>query len=976
MAAGSYRQIVGQKGTQAFLWTQFLGAFNDNVFKIAVSLIAVSAAAGSGSGYLTTVGAVFILPFVLFSGYAGELSDRLSKRTILVATKVFEIATMGLAVLAFAIGSLPALLSVLFLMALQSTFFSPAKYGIVPELLPDKDLSRANGLLEMSTFVAIIVGTSAGSFMFSAWRDRLPLLGLVLLAVAVAGTISSLWIPRVPAAATAGPARLSPFGGIGSGIARLRRDRTLWLSVIGMSYFWFFGALLQMAILLLGTEVMHLTEYWVGVLGAFLAVGIALGSMAAGRLSGDKVELGLVPLGSIGIGVSSLLLSRVESFPAVCSLLAFLGLSGGLFVVPLNALLQQKAGAAERGQLLATNSFLNNVGILLASGVLWMLRDRLQIKPPQILFLFGLVTLAANVYVLRVLPAFLIRFVLWLLTHTVYRIRIEGQEHVPFRGPALLVCNHVSHVDGFLVGACVQRFIRFMVYRPYYELKAFNWILRLMHAIPVAAGRRDVAESLQRAREELRQGHVVCIFAEGAISRTGNLLPFKRGFERIVEGLDVPVIPVHLDQVWGSIFSFKNGRFFWKFPTRIPYPVTVTFGRPLPSTAKAADVRQAVMELGAEAVARRMEKAGQLHGRFIRAARRRFFSFAMADSLGRRLTYGQALIASLVLARKIRRRCGDDRMVGLMLPASVGGALANIGVALAGKVPVNLNFTAGREAMASAVEQCGIRTVITSRMFLAKARLDEPQGAWSLEDVMNDISALDKVVMTLAAVLLPSRVIQRLCGARGGGSDDLATVMFSSGSTGTPKGVMLSHRNILANIEGMRQVFWVTERDVLVGVLPFFHSFGFTGCIWLPLVSGFGVVYHANPMDAGVVGELVQKHRATMLLSTPTFYAAYIRKCSAEQFATLRYTVVGAEKLREPIARTFREKYGLDLLEGYGCTEMAPVVSVNVPGCAPAGQTGQKLGTASGIRCRASPRRPSTRIRERTSRPGRKASSS
>ncbi|TMA58611.1 MAG: MFS transporter, partial [Deltaproteobacteria bacterium] len=916
------------------LAAQCLGAFNDNVYKMVVSLLAVNAAvsAGGGSGALSLISVIFILPFFLFSGYAGYAADACSKRTVLVVTKAFEIGAMGLGFFAFLSGRIELMLGVLFLMALQATFFSPAKYGILPELLPDKDLSRANGLLEMSTFLAILLGTSLGSMMFAAWKDRLGVIGLVLVVISIAGTLASLGIPKVPPAGTGKSFRLNPWAEILSGLRRLSEQRVLWLTVVGISYFWFLGALLQMDILLFGKEVMGLDDLWVGVLGTCLAIGIGLGSLMAGRLSGDKVELGLVPLGSIGIGVFSLLLSSsAASYPQTAVALALLGFSGGLFVVPLNAFLQQKSGQGEKGRLIATTNFLNTIGILLASAVLWVLRDQFHIQADWIILILGLFTLLATVYILRTLPDFLIRFTLWMFTHTVYRIRIVGQEHIPFRGPALLVCNHISFVDGLLVGACVQRFIRFLIYRPYYEMKSVHWLLRLMKAIPVQGGRpKEVLKSLGRAREALRRGHVVCIFAEGAISRTGNFLPFKRGFERIIEGLDVPLIPVHLDQVWGSIFSFKEGRFFWKWPRRIPYPVTVSFGHPLPSTAKAEEVRQAVMELGGAAVQYRRTARDLLHLRFIAAAKRQWFSFCMTDSSGRDLTYGKALVGSLLLARWAQKQCPQDAMVGLLLPPSVAGALANIGVLLAGKVPVNLNFTAGPEALTAALQQCRIGTILTSRMFLAKAKVEQRDGMVFIEDVMQQISPVQKTRTALTALLLPSRLLQALYHQGGQKPDALATVVFSSGSTGLPKGVMLSHHNILSNVEGIEQVFSTTKQDRLMGVLPFFHSFGFTGTLWFPLLCGFGAVYHANPLDAKTVGELVQQYQATILISTPTFYAAYLRKCSVEEFSSLRYAIAGAEKLREPLAQAFKDKYGLDLLEGYGCTEMAPVVSVNL----------------------------------------------
>jgi acyl-[acyl-carrier-protein]-phospholipid O-acyltransferase / long-chain-fatty-acid--[acyl-carrier-protein] ligase len=931
MATHGYRETLKHRGLQPFLWTQFLGAFNDNLFKIVVSMLAVHAVAAARAGReLSIVSAVFILPFLLFSGYAGQLADVYSKRTVLVVSKSLEIvaATLGLA--AFLVGQLQLTYAVLFLIALQATFFSPAKYGILPEILPDRDLSRANGVLEMSTFVAIVLGTAAGGYLFDAARMHLWLIGLLVVGVAAVGMATSFGIPPVAAAAPGRRISLNPWGEIWSGLVALRRDRVLWLTVIGISYFWFLGSLLQLVVILFGTEVMALGDTWVGVLTAFAAIGIGIGSLAAGRLSGDKVELGLAPLGAIGMGVFAVALSRSgHSFTLAATNLTLIGFFGGLFAVPLNALLQQRSGGQEKGRLMATNNFLNMLAIAAASGVLSLCSGPLRLPPDRVLVVFGVVTLLSSLYVLWLVPAFLLRFSLWLITHTVYRIRIVGQENVPVRGPALLVCNHLSHVDGLLVGSCVQRFVRFLVYKPVYEHRLLHPLLKLMKAIPLAAG-REAPASLDRARRELEQGHVVCIFAEGSISRTGNMLPFKRGFERIAEGLNVPVIPVYLDRVWGSIFSFKGGRFFWKWPVRIPYPVTVAFGDPLPSTTTAAEARLAVQTLGADLAIDRRQRDESLARQFVRTAKHQWQSFAMADATTKPLTFLRALAGALLLSRWARRRLASQSSVGLLLPASVGGALANLGLSMAGKVPVNLNFTAGRESMAAALERCGIRTILTSRRFLSKAGIEPLDGMVFLEDVMKEFGAGSRASMLVAAFLLPAWAINRIFLDPADGNA-LATVIFSSGSTGNPKGVMLTHRNILANVDAIGQVYKLASTDVLVGVLPFFHSFGFTGTIWFPALRGFGVVYHANPMDAKTIGELAARYRATVIISTPTFCSSYVRKCEPEQFRHLRYAIVGAERLREPVAAAFKEKFGVDLLEGYGCTEMAPVVAVNVP---------------------------------------------
>ena len=394
MSAGTYRETLKRQGLQPFLWTQFLGAFNDNLFKMVVSLVAARMATGDPGRDLSIVSAVFILPFIVFSGYAGQLADVYSKRTALVVTKSLEIVATALGLIAFLIGHLHLTYAVLFLFALQATFFSPAKYGILPEMLPDRDLSRANGILEMSTFVAIVVGVAAGGAMFDLWQDRLWLIGIIVMAIALIGTAVSFRIPRVRASAPGARIDFNPWRQIGLGLKRLRRDRVLSLTVAGISYFWFLGALLQLVIILFGTQVMHLNDRWVGVLTAFAAIGIGAGSMAAGRLSGDKVELGLAPIGSIGMGLFAIALAHSGGSFALAALnLTLVGFFGGLFAVPLNALLQQRSGDREKGRLMATNNFLNMIGILVASGALSLCTNVFGLPADRIIFIFGVLTL-------------------------------------------------------------------------------------------------------------------------------------------------------------------------------------------------------------------------------------------------------------------------------------------------------------------------------------------------------------------------------------------------------------------------------------------------------------------------------------------------------------------------------------------------------------------------------------------------------
>jgi acyl-[acyl-carrier-protein]-phospholipid O-acyltransferase/long-chain-fatty-acid--[acyl-carrier-protein] ligase len=559
------------------------------------------------------------------------------------------------------------------------------------------------------------------------------------------------------------------------------------------------------------------------------------------------------------------------------------------------------------------------------------------------------VSFAATAYILTVLPDFMVRLILWLLTHTFYRIEVRGAEQLPRRGPALLVCNHISFVDPFLIGACTQRFIRFLMYRHFYAIPGIHGLAKLMGAIPISENDRprEMVASLRAAQERLREGDLVCIFAEGAITRTGNLLPFRRGFERITRGLSVPIIPVHLDRVWGSVFSFERGRFFFKWPRRIPYQVTVSFGSPLPPDSDTFAVRQAVMSLSADAFARRDAAQRPLPALFLDCARRNWGRFAMADSTGRRLTFGQALIGALLFRALVIKQRKEEEMVGILLPPAVPTAVLNLGISLAGCVPVNLNYTASRQAMDLAIARCGLKTIFTSEKMLARCGIEKLPGMVTIEDVAQSFSKTQKLVWGAVARLVPTAILRRWLIPREVKLDSVATVIFSSGSTGTPKGVMLSHRNIVCNVEGAQQAMDVNRNDCVLGILPFFHSFGFTIGLWLPAISGFGVAYHSNPLEARKVGELCRTHHVTLLVAAPTFVWEYVRRCELEDLASLRVAIVGAEKMKLELADAFREKFHLDLFQGYGCTELSPVVSVETSGYTGRGgmQAGAKRGT-------------------------------
>lgn len=942
-----------RKGFWSLIVTQFQGAFSENALKNLVILLILDMGLSQAqkNNLVPVVLILFSLPFILFSMAGGYLADRFSKRSATIGTKLFEICSTFAALGGLALQNLPLEFAAIFLLSTQAALFGPSKYGLLPEILPEQELSWGNGIIELGTFMAIITGTIAAGYMSDGFRGRQQWSGTIFIALAIFGTSVSLCISRVPPANPARKFHPNFVAEVWRETLEIRKDHILWLAVLGNMYFWFLGGLLQPIILLYGKQVLHLSDTHNTYLQAALAIGIGLGSVAAGYLSGGKIEYGLIPLGAVGLTVFSIPLAAGHlTFTAVMVLLAFLGFFGGFFAVPVNALIQHRPKIERRGAVLATAGVLSFIGIALAGVAYYLLASVFRLSPGHVFLIGSGLTFAATIFAVLLLPDSLLRFVLWLATHSLYSIRVEGRANVPERGGALFVANHMSFVDALLLSASTDRQIRFLMDKDIYEHPVVRPFARILRAIPVSPLQRprELLKSLREATNAVRNGDVVCIFAEGQITRIGQLLPFRRGFERIMNGLDAPIVPVCIDGVWGSIFSFEGGRFLWKMPRRIPFPVTVSFGQPLPSTSSAAEVRHAVQQLQTEAFPLRKRRMRTLAASFISSAHRYPFRFAMADLKTPRVRFAGALLKTIFLARRLGRLWTGQEKVGILLPPSVGGALTNFAAILCGKVPVNLNYTLSQESLNSCIAQCSLQTVITSQGLLERVKLQIPVQFILLEDAAAHPRILEKLA-SLTLWPLPARFLMRIFAGRAPRLDDLATIIFSSGSTGEPKGVMLTHYNIASNLEQLNQTFMLTPQDRLLGVLPFFHSFGFTVTLWLPAAAAVGVVFHPNPLDFSAIGELVRRYKLTFLLSTPTFLQGYIRRCAPEEFGSLRFVLVGAEKLPERVALAFEDRFGIRPLEGYGCTECAPVVTVNTndfraPGFRQVGAKRGKIG--------------------------------
>ena len=826
-----------RRGFWSLVITQFQGAFNENGLKnlVVFLILGMAMQKADRDQLVLIVGTLFSVPFILFSMTGGFLADRYSKRTVTIWTKFFEMAVMALAIAGLGWQNLHLEMTAVFLASTQAALFGPSKYGLLPELLPERLLSWGNGVLELGTFLAVIAGGVSGAFLADFFQTHQAWSGLIFLGLSVMGLIFSLGIAKVPAADPTKKFRANPIGDLWVQGRLIRKDRVLGLAVLGNTYFWFLGALLTANIVFYGSDVLHISSTRTGVLQAAVAIGIGLGSLTAGYLSSGKVEYGLIPLGSIGMTVFGIMLSGQSlSFAHVLALLAALGFSAGFFAVPVNALIQHRPDEKDKGGVIAAANLFSFVGIGGAAGIYYLFQHYTYLSPPSIFLCASLMTVAATVYVLYLLPDALLRLLLWIATHTLYRIQLQGRDNVPAKGGALLVPNHVSMVDAVLLIASIDRPIRFLMFKGSYDHPLVKPFAKIMGVIPISSQLRprEMIQSLRTATQALKDGEIVCIFPEGQMTRIGQMLPFRRGMERIVKGVDVPIIPVNLGGVWGSIFSFERGKFLWKMPRRIPYPVTVTFGKPMPSTTSAQEVRQAVQELGAEAYQFRKRYMRTLHRSFVQTARRHPFRFAMADGRTPKVSFGKALTGTVFLARRLRSVWQDQKMVGILLPPSVPGALVNLAALLMGKIPVNLNYTASNEVLASCAKQCELKTVITSKAFLERVHLQVPAQAIMMEDLAEKPGSLERLGAALISWLLPVRLLEKSVGASRKTSSTISRPSFSpAAARAIPRASLLSHYNVASNVEQLNQVFMLGRNDKILGILPFFHSFGFTGTL-------------------------------------------------------------------------------------------------------------------------------------------------
>jgi 1-acyl-sn-glycerol-3-phosphate acyltransferase len=587
MAERSQFRLLAQRRFGPFFTTQFLGAFNDNVFKNALVILIAFGLAGSGGKaggmrpevLVNLAGGLFILPFFLFSATAGQLADKYDKARVIRATKMLEIGIAVLGAVGFVHRDVALLLATLFLLGLQSTLFGPVKYSILPRVLDEDELVGGNGLVETGTSLAILAGTIVGGVLIA--RDDGPgiVVPALIIGIALAGYAASRFVPAVPSADPELRIAWNPFTETWRLFTFARQNRTVFLSILGISWFWFFGFMLLSQFPAYAKDTLGGNEYVATLLLTVLSVGIGLGSLLCERMSGHKVELGLVPFGSIGLSLFALDLSfagpagpggalmGAGAFLAqpgaarVLFDLLMIGLFSGFFIVPLYALIQSRAEPRQQSRVIAANNVLNAV-FMVTAALVAALFLQLGVSVPQLFLLTAALNAAVAVFIYTLVPEFLMRFLAWLLVHSVYRLEKSGLENVPDEGPAVLVCNHVSFVDAVVIMAACRRPIRFVMDHRIYRTPVLNFIFRTGGAIPIASSKDD-PETLDRAFDEiaraLRAGDLVCIFPEGRVTENGELNAFRGGITRIIESTPVPVVPMALRGLWGSFFSRKGG---------------------------------------------------------------------------------------------------------------------------------------------------------------------------------------------------------------------------------------------------------------------------------------------------------------------------------------------------------------------------------------------------------------------------------
>ena len=886
--------------------------------------------------------AVLVLPYILFGPVCGWISDRFSKRSVINAALLIQLAVMVVLIATLGFRSFEAAVAIFFLLSTQTAILAPAKRGIILEYVGPSELSRMVGYMEMLNITAILVGSFAGGQLFSHWLVQTgdswhaatnTAWALTVLSV-LAWVVFQLARPTLPQSTE--PFRWSLWGRHLTDAVEVWRNRRLWRATMGICLFYGIGSYVSALIPQAALELENSGARTGAVQGQMLlmvGIGTMFGTLTAGLFSRRGIELGLAPIGGVMLGLVLVAAGfTAPGTPWFTVWLIVAGFSSGLFLVPLYAFVQQEAGDHRRGRILAGVSLLDS-GVGLGASLLYgyIAGDRGLSEPLSVQFFFlAAVTFAMVGYGIRHVPYQTLCTVMRVVGRIFYRVKVLGFENIP-AGGAVMICNHLSYIDAVVLQVASPRPIRFVAFAGLARNPAMRFLFRALGVIPIAPGKLN--KGIRLAWDAVKNGELVCVFPEGSISRTGQLMELRRGFGLISELAQAPVVPAMIDGLWGSIYSFAGNKYIWKSPRLMPTHVCVAFGRPIPpDLATRESARRAMLDLGTDAFQQRPILRRHLAREVVRALAKHPGREAVVDRTGERrsLKAGELLAAAAALSRHLKKKISSKR-VGIVLPPGAGALIANLAVACAGKTPVNLNFTLGHAAIEACLRIGEIDTVITANVLRAKLpNFPFPEQTLDFQKEMAAMGGKKAITPWLiAAWLLPNQWVAGLLGLPRRGDEEEAALLFTSGSSGEPKGVVLSHRNILANCAQISSLSILPDTATMIACLPVFHSFGFTVTLWYPLLRGCRMITIPSPLETKKIVEAIQQEQATVMVGAPTFVRPFLKKATREELLSLKIVVTGAEKLPMELYDAFLSNFGIEILQGYGLTETTPASNIN-----------------------------------------------
>ena len=960
------KQLFHTKRFLPLFVTQFLGATNDNLFKNALTILVIYSLAAHDdklAGELVNwIAALFILPFLLFSASAGSLADRMDKAVIARSTKIAELALTAFAAIALWSGNLYFLLAVIFGFGVQSAFFGPVKYALLPQQLKENELVAANGYIEAATFLAILLGTIIGGVVVLQ-QHGINAIILLMSAIALAGYIASRSIPPAPPKQHGEAISLNPVSQTINITRYTYKQKDLLACIIAITWFWVTGVVALTQLPALSKQFFHSDEYVTTFFLTLFSIGIGVGSMMCQRLLHNTVRADISPLGGVGMAFflcviyvftptkteATSLLSLAQFLQqdfAPYIIIGFVGAAvcGGIYVVPLYALLQQRASPDHRARIIASNNIFNSAGMTIASLTAVALLH-FDFTVPQLLLILGVLNIFMAFYCAR-LATMPLQAWIWKL---LYRVRVNGTENL--RGDnerIIIVANHASFLDALLLYVLVSRDLVFVhggatPWRP--------WMRPFIRGARTHLLDPDVPESFETLLRKIRSGERCVIFPEG-LPATGNALEKMDGSAALLaENANARLLPVRIEGAQYTPFSrLRNGARMRLFPK-----ITLTLLPPqrlqLPRSDNTREHRQSaathLYRFMCEAMFIVDLKPSNLVRELLEARRTHGGGRIILEDMQGTINYRSLVAKSIVLGRLLARAIApEQKRIGLMLPNSIGAAVTFFALLGIERTAAMMNFSAGPAQITSACRTAGVKTVLTSRRFVELAKLEpivESLEASNikvihLERLRGNLRTSDKFV-GLIGLVAPRVFLRKALGAH---ADEEVVTLFTSGSEGAPKGVVLSHNNVIANL---RQ-FSVVEfgpRDIVFSCLPMFHSFGLTVGMMLPVFLGLRTYMYPSPLHYSSIPELLYRTGTTMFFGTDTFLRGYARFAHPYDFHALRYIFAGAEKLHEETRKFWLERFGVRILQGYGVTETAPVISVNTPMENRAGTVGRAL---------------------------------